>query len=94
MIRLADTQITDAELLAAIHALNDAEQNASDALCVQEFTTMIDGREEPPTLGFLVELAEPLGASARVACCWDRLAQSDRPSPLRSQRTRSAATPV
>ncbi|KAF8547319.1 hypothetical protein OG21DRAFT_1607449 [Imleria badia] len=67
-IRLADAQITDAQLLAAIQALNDADrQEDSDVISVQEFTTVIDDRDVPPTVGFLVELAEPLGSNAHQA---------------------------
>ncbi|KAF8554900.1 hypothetical protein OG21DRAFT_1484266 [Imleria badia] len=64
--RQLEAQITDAKLLAATQALNRADPEDSVALCVQEFTTVIDDRETPPmAVGFRVELAEPLGASTR-----------------------------
>ncbi|KAF8548197.1 hypothetical protein OG21DRAFT_1501150 [Imleria badia] len=44
--------ITGAQLLEAIQAPNADPQEDSDALWVQEFTTVIDDREVPPTVGF------------------------------------------
>ena len=53
------TQATDYRLLAAIKAFS-----SEDTVRVQEFTTMLDDRTLLPTLGFFIELAGPLGASA------------------------------
>ena len=53
------TQVTDYRLLTAIQAFS-----SEDTVRVQEFTTMLDDRTLLPTLGFLIELAGPLGASA------------------------------
>ncbi|KAI9568804.1 GH3 auxin-responsive promoter [Boletus coccyginus] len=66
-IRLAHAQITDDQLLAAIHAFNDDAAASEDAIRVLEFTTMIDDRALPPTVGFVVELAGPLGPNAHLA---------------------------
>ena len=58
-IRLAHAPITDDQLLAAIQALNS---HPDDALRDQEFTTAIDERAVPATVGFFVEPWGPLGA--------------------------------
>ncbi|KAI9568798.1 GH3 auxin-responsive promoter [Boletus coccyginus] len=65
-VRLAHAQITDDQLLAAIHAFNDDAAASEDAIRVQEFTTMIDDRALPPTVSFVVELAGPLGPNAHL----------------------------
>ncbi|KAG6381987.1 GH3 auxin-responsive promoter-domain-containing protein [Boletus reticuloceps] len=63
-IHLAHTQITGEELLAATQAL---DADPEDVLHVQEFTTVIDDRAVPTTVGFFAELAEPLGPNAHLA---------------------------
>lgn len=59
-IRLMPLLIPDTSLISAIQAV------ASDVLQVSEFTTVLDGRQGTPTVGYLVELAGTPGASPRI----------------------------
>ncbi|KAF8141160.1 GH3 auxin-responsive promoter [Boletus edulis] len=63
-IHLAHAQITGEELLTAIQAL---DADPEDVLHVQQFTTVIDDRAVPSTVGFFTELAGPLGPNAHLA---------------------------
>ena len=53
------TQITDDHLLAAMQVFD-----LDNVLQVQEFAAMLDERTLPSTVGFFIEPAGPLGASA------------------------------
>ena len=56
VIRLLHLIISDTELVAAIQAVS-----SKDLIQVVDFTTVLDERETPQAVGFIVELSEPLG---------------------------------
>ena len=57
VIRLFGIVISDAELVAAIQAIG-----SEDLIPVVDFTTVLNERETPQAVGFIVKLSEPLGA--------------------------------
>ncbi|KIJ59269.1 hypothetical protein HYDPIDRAFT_33339 [Hydnomerulius pinastri MD-312] len=61
-IRFPCTVITDAHLTATIQAIN-----SQDLIQVHEFTTVVDDRELPETVGYFVEVAGPLGSDSHLA---------------------------
>lgn len=56
-IRLPRAHITEVHLLEAIKQIS-----SEDTIQVQEFTSMLDNRTLPPTVGLFIELQRPLGA--------------------------------
>ncbi|KAF8431082.1 GH3 auxin-responsive promoter [Boletus edulis BED1] len=61
VIRLSHVVISDAELLAAIRSISSEE-----FIQVLDFTTVLDKRKTPQTIGFFIELARPLGLNAHM----------------------------
>ncbi|KIJ59264.1 hypothetical protein HYDPIDRAFT_100975 [Hydnomerulius pinastri MD-312] len=61
-IRFPHTLITDAHLVTAIQAIS-----SQDLIHVHEFTAVVDDRELPATVGYLVEVAGPLGSDSHLA---------------------------
>ncbi|KAN0093413.1 GH3 auxin-responsive promoter [Tylopilus felleus] len=61
VIRLPHVVISDAELVAAIKTISSEE-----LILVHDFTTILDKRRTPQTIGFFVELAGELGPKAHA----------------------------
>ena len=59
-IRLAPVLISDADIISAIQAASP------DVIQVNEFTTLLDDRQSPSTVGYLIELAGVPGLSIKV----------------------------
>ena len=58
MVRTVYAIISEAELLKVIQAINE-----EDMIRVQEFTTVLDRRELPETVGCVVEITGDIGAT-------------------------------
>ncbi|KAG9312153.1 GH3 auxin-responsive promoter [Chiua virens] len=61
-LRFPHTQITDVQLITTVKVLS-----TDSMVPVAEFTTVIDDRALPPSVGFFVELAQPLGSDTQQA---------------------------
>ncbi|KIO03995.1 hypothetical protein M404DRAFT_597959 [Pisolithus tinctorius Marx 270] len=61
-LRLPHAMITETDLVSAIHAIS-----GEDVVEVQEFTTVVDDRKFPHTVGFFVSVAGEIGPNVKSA---------------------------
>ncbi|KAI6038424.1 GH3 auxin-responsive promoter [Pisolithus marmoratus] len=61
-IRLPHALVTDADLLSVVYGFS-----GEDTVKVEEFTTVVDDRTFPLTLGFLVSITGDIGPNAKLA---------------------------